>query len=48
MHSLLYIGLFPEFNLNFEENPNIQYIPNIIQTYHDALNRVKLWGPTNF
>ena len=36
------------FNLNFEENPNIQYIPNIIQTYHDALNRVKLWGPTNF
>ena len=36
------------FNLNFQENPNIQYISNVIQAYHDALNRVKLWGPTNF
>ena len=36
------------FNLNFNNSPDIHLIPNVIQTYHDALNRVKLWGPTNF
>ena len=36
------------FNLNFESNPNIHLIPNVIDTYHKALNYVKLWGPTNF
>jgi hypothetical protein len=36
------------FNLNFEENPNIHLIPNVIESYHKALNYLKLWGPTNF
>jgi len=36
------------FNLNFEEDPNINLIPNVIEVYHNALNKVKLWGPTNF
>ena len=38
----------PLFNLNFQQDPNINTIPNVIQAYHAALNSVKLWGPTNF
>ena len=38
----------PFFNLSLQANPNIHLIPNIIQEYHNALNNVKLWGPTNF
>ena len=38
----------PIFNLSLQANPNIHLIPNIIQEYHNALNNVKLWGPTNF
>ena len=36
------------FNLNFQQDPNIHLIPNVIQEYHNALKVVKLWGPTNF
>ena len=38
----------PLFNLNFQQNPNVHLIENIIQEYHKALNSVRLWGPTNF
>ena len=38
----------PIFNLNFQPDPNINLIPNIIQEYHKSLGIVKLWGPTNF
>ena len=38
----------PLFNLNFQQDPNIHLIENIIQEYHKALNIVRLWGPTNF
>lgn len=30
------------------KDPNINLIPNVIEVYHSALNKVKLWGPTNF
>ena len=36
------------FNLNFEENPNINYIQNIIETYHNSIKKVELYGPTLF
>ena len=36
------------FNLNFQSNPNIQYIGGIIQAYHAAFNYVQLFGPTFF
>lgn len=36
------------FNLNFQNNPNIQYIEGIIQAYHTAINYVQLFGPTYF
>ena len=36
------------FNLNFQQDPNINLIPNVIEEYHKALNNVLLWGPTNF
>jgi hypothetical protein len=36
------------FNLNFQSNPNIQYIEGIIQAYHAAFNYVQLFGPTYF
>ena len=36
------------FNLNFQKDPNINLIQNIIEVYHEALKCVKLWGPTNF
>ena len=38
----------PFFNLNFQPDPNVNTIPNVIQVYHNALNLVKLWGPTHF
>ena len=38
----------PLFNLNFQYNPNIHTINNIIKEYHNALSTVKLWGPTQF
>ena len=36
------------FNLNFQSNPNIQYIEGIIQAYYGAVNYVQLYGPTYF
>ena len=36
------------FNLNFQENPNVSYIEGILDEYHNAINKVELWGPTNF
>ena len=36
------------FNLNFQNNPNVQYIKGIIQAYHAAINYVQLFGPTYF
>ena len=38
----------PLFNLNFQQDPNVNTIPSVIEVYHNALNSVKLWGPTNF
>ena len=36
------------FNLNFQQDPNINYIEGIINMYHNAIKVVQLWGPTNF
>ena len=36
------------FNLNFQDDPNVTYIQGIVDAYHNALNKVELWGPTNF
>ena len=36
------------FNLNFQEDPNVAYIEGIINAYHNAIEKVKFWGPTNF
>lgn len=38
----------PIFNLNFQQDPNIHLIQNVISAYHNALNVVRLWGPTQF
>ena len=38
----------PIFNINFQSDPNIHTIPNIINAYHDSLSKVQLWGPTQF
>ena len=38
----------PLFNLNFQQDPNVHLIPNVIEEYHKALSYVKLWGPTHF
>ena len=38
----------PLFNLNFKEDPNINYIEGIIEEYHKAIHKVELWGPTFF
>ena len=38
----------PIFNLNFQPNPNVHLIENVIQEYHKSLGIVQLWGPTNF
>ena len=32
----------PLFNLNFQPDPNINLIPNVIEEYHKALNNVRL------
>ena len=39
---------FRLFNLNLQNNPNIQYIEGIIDAYHNAIKKVKLYGPTFF
>ena len=41
-------NLCPIFNLNFKDDPNVIYIQGIVDAYHNAINNVELWGPTNF
>ena len=36
------------FNLNFQQDPNISFIQGIVDAYHNAINKVELWRPTNF
>ena len=36
------------FNLNFDKNPKIKEIQGIIDAYHNAFQKIKLWGPTYF
>ena len=37
-----------EFFLNLQENPHCQGVEGILAAYHQALNAVQLYGPTNF
>ena len=36
------------FNINFEKDPNIEFVDNIIKSYHECLNKIFLSGPTFF
>ena len=36
------------FNINFEDNPEIQTIENVIKTYRESLDKVTFSGPTYF
>ena len=36
------------FNINFQSNPNIHTIHNVIKEYHNCLRRIILAGPTEF
>ena len=36
------------FNINFEDDPNIEFINNIIECYHKCLKKITFSGPTNF
>ena len=36
------------FNINFEDNPEIELVDNIIQVYHKCLQRITFSGPTEF
>ena len=36
------------FNINFQQNPNIYTIDNVINEYHNCLRRIILAGPTEF
>ena len=36
------------FNINFKEDPNIKFINNIIECYHECMTKIKFAGPTNF
>ena len=36
------------FNINFQEDPNIQYVDNIMKEYFACLNKITFAGPTNF
>ncbi|KAK6748025.1 hypothetical protein RB195_000940 [Necator americanus] len=38
----------PIFALNFDANPAVVGLPGVMEVYRFALNRVKLYGPTNF
>ena len=40
---------FQLFNLNFNrDDPNIKHIQGIINSYHNAIKKIDLFGPTNF
>ena len=36
------------FNINFKQNPEIYTIDNVIQEYHNCLQRIQFAGPTEF
>ena len=36
------------FNINFNDNPEILTLENVIKYYKESLNKVKFYGPTNF
>ena len=36
------------FSINFEDDPNIESIDNIIKCYHECLEKITFSGPTNF
>ena len=36
------------FNINFQQNPEIHTIDNVIEEYHKCLRKINLWGPTYF
>ena len=36
------------FNINFQEDPNIQYVDNIMKEYFACLDKITFSGPTNF
>ena len=36
------------FNINFQNNPEIYTIDNVINIYHNCLNKLTFAGPTYF
>ena len=36
------------FNINFQDDPNIKYVENIIKNYHNCFDKIYLSGPTHF
>ena len=36
------------FNINFKEDPNIQFVDNIMKEYYSCLDEIVFAGPTNF
>ena len=36
------------FNINFQQDPNIKFVDNIIKEYYACLNKITFSGPTNF
>ena len=36
------------FNINFQQDPNIQFVDNIIKEYYACLDKITFSGPTNF
>ena len=36
------------FNINFKEDPNIQFVDNIMKEYYSCLDKITFSGPTNF
>jgi len=36
------------FNVNFQEDPNVQTIDGVLEVYKQSLSKVKLYGPTYF
>ena len=36
------------FNINFQQNPEIHTIDNVINEYHNCLGKIFLYGPTEF
>ena len=36
------------FNINFQEDPNIKFVDNIIKCYHECMKKIYFSGPTYF